>query len=66
MVTQMVIGEAEAFSMLGLDVRKVSQAQMKILLQDPPPIQKNYDRVPRSCTLHVEVKGYVEDPFNLQ
>ena len=38
MVTQMVIEEAEAFSMLGLDVRIVSQAQMKILLQDPPPI----------------------------
>ena len=66
MVTQMVIEEAEAFSMLGLDVRIVSQAQMKILLQDPPPIQKNYDRVPSSCTLHAKVKGYVEDPFNLQ
>ena len=62
----MVIEEAEAFSMLGLDVRIVSQAQMKILLQDPPPIQKNYDRVPSSCTLHAKVKGYVEDPFNLQ
>lgn len=39
--TQMLIEEAETFSVSGLDVRKESQPQMKILPQDPPPVQRN-------------------------
>ena len=46
--TQMSIDEAEAFSLPDSDVGKVSQQQMKILLQDPVPVQRNYNRVPRT------------------
>ena len=40
-VTQMLIEEAETFSVSGLDVRKESQPKMKILPQNPPPVQRN-------------------------
>lgn len=39
--TQMLIEEAETFSVSGLDVKKESQPQMKILPQNPPPVQRN-------------------------
>ena len=45
--TQMSIDEVETFLPPDSDVGKVSQEQMKILLQDPVPVQRNYNRVPR-------------------
>ena len=39
--TQMLIEEAETFSVSGLDVKKEGQPQMKILPQNPPPVQRN-------------------------
>ena len=60
--TQLLIEKVETFLVSDLNAGKVSQPQMKILRQDPSPVQRNYSYVAR--TMYTEIKGYVQDLLN--
>ena len=59
---QLLLEEADAFTMSDDDVSCISELEMDIKMTSDQPVQKNYLSIPRP--LYPEVKGYIEDLLN--
>ena len=59
---QLLLEEADAFTMSDDDVGSISELEMDIKMTSDQPVQKNYLSIPRP--LYPEVKGYIEDLLN--
>ena len=60
--TQMLIEEAETFSNCENDIGSIDDLKLNLTLDDPKPVQKSYNTIPRP--LFPEVKQHIEDLLN--
>ncbi len=60
--TKMLIEEAETFGTNDSDIGSIDDLKLKLTLDDPKPVQKSYNSIPRP--LFPEVKQHIEDLLN--
>ena len=60
--TQMLIEEADTFGTNDNDIGSIDDLKLKLSLDDPKPVQKSYNSIPRP--LFPEVKQHIEDLLN--